>query len=83
MFPSSSTLSKFIQRLARFNTPTGLSDEICVFSTHVLDYPTDISPFPEQPGRICAKSCDGVVCGLGQMCQPVAESPPVCTCPGK
>lgn len=44
-------------------------------------YPVDISPYTDEPGRICAISCDGVYCGLGQMCQPQGETTPVCTCP--
>ena len=48
-----------------------------------IEYPTDISPYSEFPGRVCAKSCDGISCPKdGEVCTPKADSEPICQCPG-
>ena len=48
------------------------------------DYSKDLTASGSEPGRVCAKSCDGM-CASDEVCTEQAEAEPNCTstCDGK
>jgi len=42
-----------------------------------------MSEFSDELGRICAKSCDGVNCGVNEVCVTQPETEPACMTQGE